>query len=263
MNAFLDLEGKNVAVFGLSSRRSIAWITGQTLEALGARVIYGVHTQARRESLSALLGERPCFVCEVQDPEQINDLPARLGAQGPLHGLVHALAFANYSEGFKPFHETLRADFLQAMQISCFSLVEISRVLKPLMHPQASVVTLGISSQVTAENYGYMAPVKAALESSVRFLAKSFSSDTQVRFNSVNSGPLKTTASAGIPGYVKAYLYAEAMTFRKKALTTQEVANAIVFLLSPVSSGINAQSIVVNAGMDCNYFDTDIINKVI
>ena len=106
-----------------------------------------------------------------------------------------------------------------------------------------------------------MSPIKAALESVVRFLAKSFSKDSEVRFNCVKAGPLKTSASAGIPGYVENYLYAEKMTFRKRAISTQEVANTAIFLLSEVSSGINGQGVVVNAGMDDNYFDENLVKS--
>ena len=134
-----------------------------------------------------------------------------------LDGVLHSIAFANYSEGIKPFHETKREDFLQATQISSFSLVELARISKPFLRDNSSVVTVGISStEVTAENYGYMAPIKASLETSVRYLAKSFSKDSNVRFNSVNAGPLKTSASAGIPGYLINYMYAEKLTFRKR-----------------------------------------------
>ena len=104
-----------------------------------------------------------------------------------------------------------------------------------------------------------MSPVKAALEGIVRNLAKSFSSNTEIRFNSVNSGPLKTSASAGIPGYLEDFLYAEKLTFRKRALETKEVANTAVFLLSEASNGINGQGIIVNAGMDLNYFDKEVV----
>jgi enoyl-[acyl-carrier protein] reductase I len=112
---------------------------------------------------------------------------------------------------------------------------------------------------MASESYGFMAPVKAALESSLAFLTKSFSRFSNVRFNAVAASLLKTSASAGIPGYVDAYLYAERVIPRKVALTTDEVANTAVFLLSPRSSGITAQSIVVDAGMSINYFDQDVI----
>jgi enoyl-[acyl-carrier protein] reductase I len=112
---------------------------------------------------------------------------------------------------------------------------------------------------VTPDNYGYMGPIKAALESCSRFLAKSFSADTEVRFNVIGSGPLKTSASAGIPGYIESYLYAEKLTFRKRNLETQEVANATLFLLSERSSGINGTTLVVDAGLGSNFFDKDLI----
>jgi enoyl-[acyl-carrier protein] reductase I len=104
-----------------------------------------------------------------------------------------------------------------------------------------------------------MGPVKAALESAARFLAKSFSADAAVRFNVIGSGPLKTSASAGIPGYLESYLYAEKMTFRKRALATDEVASVALFLLSSRSSGVNGATLVVDAGLGLNYFDQEII----
>ena len=128
------------------------------------------------------------------------------------------------------------------------------------MNPGAAVVSVGISSQVTAANYGYMSPIKAALESASRFLAKSFA-EQGIRFNSVNAGPLKTSASAGIPGYLKNYLFAEKLTMRKSNITTQEVADTIVWLLSPRSSGVNAQSVVVDAGMGWNFFEESVVEK--
>jgi len=168
------------------------------------------------------------------------------------------------AEGAEVIHSVrskARKDFLQATAISAFSLVEVAGAFKPHLNNEASVVSIGISStDVTAENYGYMAPIKAALETSSYNLAKSFGADTRVRFNTVNAGPLKTSASAGIPGYLESYLYAEKLTFRKQNLTTQEVANTAVFLLSPASSGINGQGLVVNAGMDRNYFDNEVVS---
>ena len=116
----------------------------------------------------------------------------------------------------KPFHETPKRAFLRAIDISCYSLMALSNALKDLLEPDASVVTVSISTtRMASENYGYMAPIKAALDSSLAFLAKSFSRFSQVRFNAVAPGLLKTSASAGIPGYVDSYLYAEQVIPRK------------------------------------------------
>jgi len=258
--SFLGLEGKCFLVFGVSNRKSVAWAIAQGLEEAGAQVVFSVRSEERRQSLDKLLGARACHVCDVEHAGAAERLAADLSARGVrLDGIVHSIAFANYSSGPVAFHETRREDFLQAVQISAFSLVEIARAMKPLLNPDASVITIGISSSVTAASYGYMSPIKNALEGCVRFLAKSFSSDTRVRFNSVNAGPLKTKSSAGIPGYLENYLFAEKLTMRKQAVSTREVADTALFLLSPRSSGINAQGITVNAGMDWNYFDEEVV----
>lgn len=262
MSDFLQLAGKTILVFGVANRKSVAWSVAQSLEEQGAKVIYSVRSEARRKSLETLLAGKSVFLCDVEEEGAVGKLASALTAakHPPLHGIVHSIAFANYAEGFKAFHETKRADFLQATAVSAFSLVEIARALKPHLARDASIVTIGISSLlVTPDNYGYMGPIKAALESSVRFLAKSFSADSAVRFNVVGAGPLKTSASAGIPGYLESYLYAEKLTFRKKNLETQEVANAALFLLSPRSSGVNGTTLVVDAGLGSNYFDKEII----
>lgn len=259
--SFLGLEGKRFLVMGVANRKSVAWAITKSLEAEGAEVIHSVRSAARLESLQKLLDGRKAYLCDVEFSEQITALAEAVAKDyGQIDGIVHSIAFANYSDGFKPFHQTVKKDFLQATAISAFSLVEVANAFKPILTEEASVVSIGISStDITAENYGYMAPIKAALETSSYNLAKSFSADTRVRFNTVNAGPLKTSASAGIPGYLESYLYAEKLTYRKQNLTTQEVANTAVFLLSPASSGINGQGIVVNAGMDRNYFDKEVI----
>jgi len=262
MSDFLQVTGKTFLVMGVANKKSVAWLIAKSLEEQGARVVYSVRSETRKKSLEALLADRPVFICDVESEGACPRLAAELAAAGfaPLQGVVHSIAFANYSEGFRPFHETKRADFLQANAISAFSLVELARSLKPHLARNASVVTIGISSlAVTPDNYGYMGPIKAALESCSRFLAKSFSADSEVRFNVLGSGPLKTSASAGIPGYLESYLYAEKLTFRKRNLETQEVANAALFLLSPRSSGLNGTTLVVDAGLGANFFDKEII----
>lgn len=256
------MDGRSYLVFGVANRKSVAWAIARELEAEGARVIYSVRSEKRRESLAKLLGDRPCYVCDVEEEGAAARLAGEIGPDVQLDGIVHSIAFADYSEGFRPFHETTSRQFLQATQISAFSLAEIANAFRSQLKQDASVVSIGISTtELTAENYGYMGPVKAALEAISRNLAKSFSAFSEVRFNTVNSGPLKTSASAGIPGYLDNYLYAEKMTLRKRALSTKEVADTAVFLLSPRSSGINGQGIVVNAGMDLNYFDKELVQK--
>jgi enoyl-[acyl-carrier protein] reductase I len=263
--SFLNFEGKTYVVFGVANRKSVAWHIADVVAREGGAVVHVVQSEARREALRALLPQVEVFVCDVEYDEQIARVCRELTARHPvIHGVVHSIAFANYADGFKPFHETRRADFLQAVSISCYSLLAIANGLKPALDKNASVVTISISTtRMAAENYGYMAPVKAALDSAVCFLAKSFSVFSNVRFNAVCPALLKTSASAGIPSYINSYMFAEQLTLRKKALSTQEVAQAAAFLLSERSSGINAQGLVLDAGMSVNYFDKDVITRAL
>ncbi len=261
---FLGLAGKTFLVMGVANKKSVAFRIAGMIEQSGGEVIYSVRSQSRKESLAKLLADRRVLVCDVEQQDQIDSLAQRLQADGVvLAGLVHSIAFADYPEGIRPFHETTRTQFLQAIDISAFSLTNVCNALKELLARDASVVTIGISTtRMASESYGFMAPIKAALESSLAFLTKSFSRFSEIRFNAVAAGLLKTSASAGIPGYVDSYLYAEKVIPRGRAVETDEVASTALFLLSPKSSGITAQSIIVDAGMSINYFDAAVVNAV-
>ena len=262
--SFLNLEGKTFLVVGVANRKSVAYFVSKLLLEEGAKLVLSVRSEDMIAPVAKLLPEADIYVCDVEEEEQVEQLAVQIADKHPvLNGMVHSIAFANYSEGFKPFHETKKADILQAFDISCFSLVKLANHLKDRFDENASVVTISISTtRMAAENYGYMAPIKAALDSTICFLAKSFSQFSRVRFNSVNPGLLKTSASAGIPGYIDCYLFAENLTLRKGGVKTQEVANAVAFLLSERASGINARGIVIDAGMGVNYFDKGIVEKV-
>ncbi len=217
---FLGLAGRRIVVFGLANRKSVACAVGRVLVEAGAEVVHVVRTDERAAAWR-LFPKSPVFVCDVEDEANIvrvrDQIAERVG--GPIHGLVHSIAFANYSEGLRPFHRTCKRDFLQAMDISCFSFISLANRHRATCSTEgASVVTVSIDHpHGRFRNYGYMAPVKAALESSL-------CSPRAFRL----SGPLqrglprllKTSASAGIPGYVDSYLFAEQATLRKRAVQT-------------------------------------------
>lgn len=261
MSGFLNLDSRTFLITGVANKKSVAYFSAKALEENGAKLIFAVQHEEALTKVERLFPDSPIFILDVEKEEEVINFGKMFNAKGfKLDGFLHSIAFANYSEGIKPFHETKLQDYLQASNISCFSLTSLSNALKPCLKENASVVTISISN-TRATNYGYMGPIKASLDATVAYLAKSFSSDTRVRFNAVCSGPLKTSASAGIPGYINNYLYAEQLTMRREALKTLEVANTVAFLLSPTSSGINATGLLVDAGMSANYFDERVVDS--
>lgn len=258
--SFLNLAGKTFLISGVANKKSVAAFCAQTLIAEGADCIFTVQKEDQLLALSKLFPGSKSLVVDVSSKDSIAALGTHLRDSGVyLNGFLHSLAFANF-EHPAPFHETRREDFLEAAQISSFSFVEMANALKECFVEDASLVTISISN-TRATSYGYLGPIKAMLDATVPYLAKSFSETGRIRVNAVGAGPLKTSASAGIPNYIDNYLYAEALTLRKKALETQEVANTVAFLLSERSSGINATTVLVDAGMSCNYFDQEVVAK--
>ncbi len=265
--SFLNIEDKRFLVFGVANKKSVAYHVAKMLLDEGAQIDLVVRDEQAAEKVRKLFPGRNVFFCNVESDEEItrlkHEIETELNAK-TYAGLLHSIAFADYGNGLMPFHETPKQAFLQALDISCFSLVSICREFASLMASDASVVTVSISTtRMASENYGYMAPIKAALDSSLAFLAKSFSAFSEIRFNAVAPSLLKTAASSGIPGYADSYLFAEQAIPRHRAVSTEEAAAAAVFLLSPRSSGITAQKIIVDAGMEINYFDKGIIEKVV
>lgn len=261
---FLSVKNKYYLLTGVANKKSLAYFVAKELVEQGAELLLSVQNEDILPKVQSLFPNAKIFCCDVGDEVQVESLGMQVASylgDKRLAGLLHSLAFANFSDGVKPFLETSWKDFSEASHISMYSLISLSRALKPCLENDASIVTISISS-TRATSYGYLGPIKACLEASVPFLAKSFSEFSKIRVNAVCAGPLKTSASAGIPGYINNYLYAEKLTLRGEALTTPEVANTVLFLLSERSSGINGESLVIDAGINSNYFDQDVVKKV-
>ena len=202
MSGFLGISGKTFLISGFANRKSVAWNTAEILEREGAKIIYIVRSQKREAELLILKPEAKILVCDFEKSDQVKSLHqliSRLDSES-IHGILHSIAFANYSEGVQPFHQTKLKDYLQATHISSFSLIELANACKTALSQNGSVVTIGISStEVTAENYGFMAPIKASLEANVRYLAKSFSAFSSIRLLVVFSSlPYNVVSSPSI-----------------------------------------------------------------
>lgn len=257
---FLQVKDKTFVISGIANKKSVAYSAAKILKENGANLILTVQSADHAQKVSTLFSDSKIIVVDVEKSETMIELGQNLKNEKlKIAGFLHSMAFANYSNP-KPFHQTNWDDFSQATRISCFSLIEMTNAMIDCFEENASIVTVSISN-TRATNYGYMGPIKAALDSTVAFLAKSLSQH-KIRVNGICSGPLKTSASAGIPGYIENYLFAEQLTLRKQALKTDEVGSSIAFLLSPISSGFNASGLVIDAGMSCNYFDEQIVQSL-
>ena len=124
--SFLNLDKKNILVTGVANKKSVAFHIGEILKAEGANVLYSVRTEERKRSIEKFIAPASIYICDVESEDEIKNLQEKVSNDiDILHGMVHSIAFANYSEGLKPFHETPKKDFLQSIDISCFSYFEV------------------------------------------------------------------------------------------------------------------------------------------
>jgi enoyl-[acyl-carrier protein] reductase I len=145
---FLQLSGKTILIVGVANRKSVAWHTAKVLQENGAKLIFSVRSEARAESVRKLFPDSSVFVCDVEHQDQIDALKTSVTATtSVLHGIVHSVAFADFSAGWLPFHQTPRPAFLQAINISCYSLIALSEAFRETLDPESgSVVTISIST---------------------------------------------------------------------------------------------------------------------
>ena len=247
------LEGKTGLILGIANKRSIAWGVANSVNSAGARLVLTHQNERLGENvrdLAPLLNNPIVLPCDVASDEQIQALMDRIRSEaGHLDFLVHALAYAPREALSGMYAETKRADFAVALDISAYSLAAISRAALPLMQDrQASIVTLTyFGSERVIQNYNVMGVAKAALEASVRYLANDLGPHG-IRVNAISAGPIKTLASSavgGISNMIK--LHAERAPLRKQ-VDIDEVGDAALFLVSPLSRGVSGEVIYVDGG---------------
>jgi enoyl-[acyl-carrier protein] reductase I len=247
------LEGKTGLIMGVANKRSIAWGIASAVSRAGAKLVLTYQSERLGENVRELapaLNNPHLIQCDVASDEQIASAMGRIQEEvGHLDFLVHALAFAPREALDGMYASTKRDDFRTALDVSAYSLVSVAKAAMPLMqNRQSSIVTLTyLGSERVVQNYNVMGVAKAALESSVRYLANDLGPHG-IRVNALSAGPIKTLASSavgGISGMIK--LHAERAPLRK-AVDLEEVGDAALFLVSPLSRGITGEVIYVDGG---------------
>ncbi len=246
------MSGRRGLVMGVANDHSIAWGIATQLHKHGAELAFTYQGEAfgkRVKPLAEEVGSKLLLPCDVEDIATVDAVFAALKEQwGKIDFLVHAIAFSDKNELKGKYADTTRGNFTRTMVISCFSFTEIARRAAALMPDGGSLVTLtyGGSTRVMP-NYNVMGVAKAALESSVRYLAADYGPQG-IRVNAISAGPMRTLAGAGIGDARAMFNYQQSHAPLRRAITLEEVGGAGLYLLSPLSTGVTGEIHYVDSG---------------
>lgn len=246
------MHGKRGLVMGVANDHSIAWGIATELAKHGAELAFTYQGEAfgkRVAPLAESVGSNLLIPCDVEDVATVDHVFAVLKEKwGTIDFLVHAIAFSDKNELKGKYAETSRENFTKTMIISCFSFTEITKRAAALMPDGGSIITLtyGGSTRVMP-NYNVMGVAKAALESSVRYLAGDYGPQG-VRVNAISAGPMRTLAGAGIGDARAMFNYQNSHAPLRRTITLEEVGGAGLYLLSPLSGGVTGEIHYVDSG---------------
>lgn len=247
------LADKTLVITGVANSRSIAWGMAKACDAHGARLCLTYQNERLLRKIQPLLSElnqEPLMVAlDVSDPDSLENLTNQLKqTYGSIHGLVHAIAFADREDLQGRFHQTSRSGFSLAHDISAYSLIALTTALKPLLSAEASVLCLSyLGGERVFPSYNVMGVAKASLEMAARYLAADLGAD-QIRVNILSPGPIKTLAAAGVSGFSSILATVEQTAPLRRNVTPDDVAGPAVFLLSDLSRGVTGETIHVDSG---------------
>ena len=248
------MDGKKGLIFGVANDRSLAWHIAEKLHeqgaALGFTHLPPPKMERRVRILAEPIGAKVILPCDVTDDDQIERVFREAHeVMGDLDFVVHSIAFASRSALSNPFFQTSRADFLQAMEISAYSLVALARHGLAFMAEGGAMLTLSYLGAVKViPGYNVMGVCKAALEASVRYLAAELGREKAVRVNAISAGPVQTLSAAGVSGFDKILRHYPQKAPLHRNIRPHEVGNAGLYLLSDLSSGVTGEIHYVDAG---------------
>jgi enoyl-[acyl-carrier protein] reductase I len=246
------MAGKRGLIMGVANDHSIAWGIAKALAAAGAELAFTYQGEAfgrRVRPLAEEVGAKLLLPCDVEDEASVDAVFAALKAEwGRLDFLVHAIGFSDKNELKGRYADTTRANFSRTMVISVFSFTELARKAAALMDGGGTLLTLtyGGSTRVMP-NYNVMGVAKAALESSVRYLAADFGGDG-IRVNAISAGPVRTLAGSGVTDARLMFNYQKKNAPLQRTVSIDEVGRSALYLLSDLSSGVTGEIHFVDSG---------------
>jgi enoyl-[acyl-carrier protein] reductase I len=248
-----SMDGKKALIFGVADHHSIAWAIAQKLRAEGAELAFTYQDRFEKNvrKLLADQPETPLLPCDVQDDAQLDAVFAAIGERwGALDTLVHAVAFASRDALNGRYIDTTRTDFQQSLDISAYSLVAMARRAEPLMQTRGggSVIAMTYqASQRVVPNYNLMAVAKAALETTVRYLAYDMGTNG-IRVNAISAGPIRTISAMGVGAVRTIFDQVEEKAPLRRNISADDVGDLAAFLASDGSKNITGQVIFVDSG---------------
>lgn len=247
------MQGKRGLVMGVANDHSIAWGISQKLAEAGASIAFTYQGEALGRRVKPLAeglgGNHLCLPCDVEDLASVDALFETLKAEwGQLDFVVHSIGFSDKSELKGRYADTSRDNFTRTMVISCFSFTEIAKRAAALMTEGGSMITLTYGGSTRVQpNYNVMGVAKAALESSVRYLAMDFGLDN-IRVNAISAGPIRTLAGAGISDARVMFNYQKRNAPLGRTVGIEEIGGTALYLLSDLGSGVTGEIHFVDAG---------------
>ena len=245
------MKGKKGLIMGVANERSIAWGISQKLAEAGAELAFtylGDALKKRVIPLAEKLNSKATFSCDVEKKEDVTKLFEDIKSQlGEIDFVVHAIAFSDKSELSGEYLNTTRENFLRSMLISCFSFTEVAKEATKVMNEGGSLITLSYEANKAIPNYNVMGVCKAALESSVKYLARDLGAKG-MRVNAISAGPIKTLAASAIGDAKFLYKWNEDHSFLKRNVDINDVGNSALYLLSDLANGVTGEIHYVDAG---------------
>ncbi len=246
------LQNKSGIIFGVANKRSIAWATAQALSEAGARLAFTYQGERLKEYVEELAATMPgslLLPCDVTRQEEVDEAFRRTDEEfGRLDFLIHSIAFAPREALEGEYLATTREAFLTALEVSAYSLAQVARAAALLMTEGGSIVTMTYyGAEKVFPGYSVMGVAKAALESSVRYLAADLG-PRKIRVNAISAGPIQTLSARAVSNLSTMMKHHAQRAPLGRNVEAREVGNTALFLCSPLASGITGEVIYVDCG---------------
>ena len=245
------MQGKRGLIMGVANDHSIAWGIARELHAHGAELAFTYQADAlgkRVKPLAESLGSTFVMPCDVEDISSVDAVFGEIEKRwGTMDFLVHAIAFSDKNQLKGRYADTTRENFTRTMVISCFAFTEAAKRAAALMPNGGAMITLTFGGERTMPNYNAMGIAKAALESSVRYLAVDFGR-AGIRVNAISAGPIRTLAGAGIGDARAMFAFQQKHSPLGRGVTLEELGGAGLYLLSDLSTGVTGEIHFVDSG---------------